>query len=426
MTVIHSGCLPIPVSTVPFHPREARPIMVESALSENGGVFSSPAFDSGGGLIAVYDSGINRVRIMSSSDLSPVNSLKPTRWPMRLGFSPGGNFLSIRSHQGWVENYLAARPEASRIDIDSPEAIRDDIQRAEIWDLRTGQAVSDLRCDAEETSAPKGGWLWAHKKAIFRGYRSSAILAAQFSSNDGIFSLLCYNGVQQQWDTRNWQRLEDISPPPFWREMTRFVNAGYWTGNSAAGQSADGQIAILSVRMKSLGFGSTHVWNRAEARVRSLPGKCGTRCVPVYSLSTDKKRLALACNSGFGYVLRAWDLDSQQEIPLKGANFGLIKGMPLIRGEGVAVSPDGHYLAAALLNQAESMVAPAGISRSDLRLWSLEQGGEVAAVAIDELVSYADYFRGVDLAFSPDSTLLALGGKRLRMYHTSRLVIPEH
>jgi hypothetical protein len=85
-TVICSGCLPVPVSTVPFHPREARPIMAELAQSENSGVFSSPVFDSAGGLIAVYDSGINRVRIMSSSDLSPVNSLKPTRRPMRLSF----------------------------------------------------------------------------------------------------------------------------------------------------------------------------------------------------------------------------------------------------------------------------------------------------------------------------------------------------
>ena len=77
-----------------------------------------------------------------------------------------------------------------------------------------------------------------------------------------------------------------------------------------------------------------------------------------------------------------------------------------------------------MLNQTESLAAPAGISRSDLRLWSLEQGGEVAAVPIDELVSYADYFRGVDLAFSPDSALLAVGGKRLRMYRTSLLVAP--
>ena len=56
---------------------------------------------------------------------------------------------------------------------------------------------------------------------------------------------------------------------------------------------------------------------------------------------------------------------------------------------------------------------PFEISRSDLRLWSLEDGRELMSIPINDLIFYADYFRGADLAFSPDSALLAVGGKRL-------------
>jgi len=46
-----------------------------------------------------------------------------------------------------------------------------------------------------------------------------------------------------------------------------------------------------------------------------------------------------------------------------------------IRGDGVAVSPDGNYLAVALLDLAEALIvtpvpAPLRITRSDLRIWS--------------------------------------------------------
>lgn len=420
-----SGCLPIPVSTVRFHAREARPILAESAQSENNGSFSSPVFDITGQRFAVYDSGSNQVQILRSPSLAPIQSLKPKQRPMRLRFSPGGNFLVIQSYQGWIENYLGAHPESSGIQIDSPEAVRDDIQRVEVWDLKTGKTIPDLRCDAEETRPPMGGWLWARKKVIARGYRSSAILTSRFSSDDGVFSILCHDGIQQQWNSQTWQRLEDIPPPPFWSELTRRVNGGYWAGNTAAGQSADGRIALLAVREKSLGFGTTHLWDRTQAHVSHLPGRCGTRGVPVYSLSADGKKLALLCNSGLGYELRAWDLDLQREIPLKGTNFSLTKGMPTFRSEGAAMSPDGRYVAAALLNQMEVLVAPGGVSRSDLRIWSLEQGREAAAVPMDDLVVDADYFRGVDLAFSPDSAILAVAGRRLRLYQTSLLVAPH-
>ena len=133
------------------------------------------------------------------------------------------------------------------------------------------------------------------------------------------------------------------------------------------------------------------------------------------------------CNKGIGHAVRAWDLGSGQEIPLADADFGLTRGAPIIRSEGVALSPDCRYLAVALLDQMEALLPnvlliPAGISRSELRLWSLEDGRELVSVPIDDLVIYADYFRGADLAFSPNNATPAVGGRRLRIYRLSNLV----
>ena len=82
-SLIVAGCVPIPVSTVPLHPREERRAAVEATESEKSGTFSAPVFDASGALIAAYGSGSNRVSIFRSSDLTPVMSLKPTRRPRR-------------------------------------------------------------------------------------------------------------------------------------------------------------------------------------------------------------------------------------------------------------------------------------------------------------------------------------------------------
>ena len=426
VTIIAAGCLPIPVSTVPLHPREERRIAVESAQSEKYGTFSSPVFDTSGALLAAYDSGSGLVWIFHSTDLTPVNSLQPTRRPRRLSFSPGGHFLVIETHQGWVDDYLRGRPSLSRVDIDSPEAVRDDIQRAEVWNLRTGQTISDLSCDAVETSEPEGGWLWARRWAITPGYRSSALLEGHFSADETEFSVLCWNGVQQRWDSRTWERLESLPPPPFWGALMRRETAKSLAGNDTASRSADGRIAVLRVREKSFGFGTTYIWDRKASQAQRLPGECAARLQPVYALSSDGSRIVVVCNKGLGYSIRAWGLGSGQEIPLRDVDFGLLRGAPIIRGEGVALSPDGRYLAVALLNLTEALVVtplptPLGISRSDLRLWSLEEGRELVSVPIDDLVVHGDYFRGVDLAFSPDSATLAVAGRRFRIYRLSDL-----
>jgi hypothetical protein len=70
MTLSMLGCLPVPVSVVPLHPRQVRPIKLESAQSESKEAFSCPAFDKAGERIAVYDSGANQIMIARSSDLT--------------------------------------------------------------------------------------------------------------------------------------------------------------------------------------------------------------------------------------------------------------------------------------------------------------------------------------------------------------------
>jgi WD40 repeat protein len=425
IVLVGAGCIAIPVSTVPFHPREARPVAIESAALEHDATLSLPTFDASGAFLAVYNSDNNRVQIFRSADLTPLDDLEPRRWPRRLGFSPQGTFLVIEAHQGWVADHLLRAESDPRADIDSPKAIRDDIQRAEIWNVRSGQTVSDLSCDEVTTSRPKGGWLWAKDWAITPGYRSSALLEAHFSADESVFSMLCWDGVQQRWDSHTWQRLENIPPPAFWNALMGLTSAQWLTQNDVASRSADGRFVVLRIRESNFGLVSIYVWNQDVSEARKLPGECDSRLQPVNVVSHDGLKIVAVCNKGMGYSLRAWDLGSGRQIPLQNTDFG-IGSNPTIRGEGVALSPDGRYLAVALLDLTEALVvapipAPLALSRSDLRLWSLEDGREVASIPIDELRVYDDYFRGVDLAFSPDSATLAVAGHRLRIYRLSDL-----
>ena len=426
VTFAISGCIPVPVSTVPLHPHEERPVAVESVPAENFGLFSLPAFDNSGTLLAVYDSGSNLIQILRSADLTPVQSLKPTRRPRRLSFSPGGQFLAIEAYQGWIDNYLNKRGPSEHVDIDSPEAIRDNIQRAEVWNLRTGQTIPDLSCDAVVTSAPEGGWLWARRWAVTPGYRSSALLEAHFSADEMEFSVLCWDGVQQRWDSRTWQRLENIPPPSFWDTLMGLTTAKWLAESDPASRSIDGRITLLRVREKSFGFPTIYIWDRYTGQARKLPGECASRLQPINALSLDRNRIVAVCNKDLGHAVRVWDLGSGEELRIEDAEFGFIAGIPTIRGEGVALSPDGRYLAVAVLGQMEYLLpnvllAPAGISRSDLRLWNLDDRKELVTVPIDELDGGTSYFMGVDLTFSPDSKTLTVAGRKLRIYQMKDL-----
>jgi WD40 repeat protein len=128
-----------------------------------------------------------------------------------------------------------------------------------------------------------------------------------------------------------------------------------------------------------------------------------------------------------GYAIRAWDLRSGDEIVLNDAEFGFKEGLPTLTGGGIALSPDGRYLAVALLAQMEALLPnvlliPSGIDRSDLQLWNIDEGQKLVAVSIDNLVGGVSYFSGVDLAFSPDHSLLAVSGRQLRIYRLQDLI----
>lgn len=427
-----AGCVPVPVSTVPLYPREERPVVVESALVENYGIFSVPAFDTNGNLLAVYDSGSNLVKILRSADLKLIDSFKPLRRPRRLSFSPSSRYLVIEAHQGWVDDFLSGKgTSTSHVDIDSPEAIKDNIQRAEVFDLHTGQTISNLACDAVVTSEPEGGWLWARRWAITPGYRSSVLLEAHFSVDETEFTVLCWNGVQQRWNSRTWQRLDDVPPPPFWDPVMGLGTVKWLAKKDPASGSADGQFVLLQVREKHCGFPAINIWDRNTSQTLRLPGACANRLQPIYALSRDGNRIVVACNKDLGYAVQVWDLGLGEELPLEDAKFGLIDGIPTLRSEGVALSPDGRYLAVALLGQMEYLLPnllliPAGISRSDLRVWDLMEGTAPVTVPIDELEGGTTFFRGVELTFSPDSQTLVVAGRRLRLYQMRDLAACSH
>jgi hypothetical protein len=365
------------------------------------------------------------VRLLRTADLSVLRELEPAYRPRRLGFSPQGNYLVIEAHQGWVADYLAGVDASAGARLDSSAATRDDIQRAEVWNLHTGQSIAGLACDAVATTAPKGGWLWARDRAITPGYRSAALLTAYFGAEESEFSMLCWNGVRQRWDSRDWQRLADVPPPPGWEALMHLTTAQWLAGSDVASRLASGRHLAMRVRSERFGFGTVHVWDLKAGTEFALPGDCDSRVQPVQALAEDARRIVAVCARGLGQVLRAWDLAPARELPLRGAAFGMTSN-PTIRAEGIALSPDGRMLAVALLDLTEALIvtpvpAPLATARSDLRIWSVDDGRELASLPIDELDGVHDYFRGIDVTFSPDATLLAVAGRRLRIYRVADL-----
>lgn len=427
-----SGCVPVPTSTVPLQHRETCPVAAQSEKAENGGDFSAVVFDRSGSLVAAYDSGSDRVRIFRASDLREINSLKPARRPRRLSFSPTGRFLVIEAQAGWIEEHLEGRPsgaksDSSHVSIDSPEAVRDNIQRVEIWELSTGRTVNDLACDDSETSDPQGGWLWAKNWAIVPGYRTAPIIGSHFSQDESEFSILCWNGVRQRWDTRTWSRRDNLPAPEFWSGLMNHMPAMLLADEGVSCVSADGRVVAFRVRERAFGFGTAFTWDLNSGLAQRIPGDAPVHALPVSGLSADGKRLATICGKGLGHSIRVWDLGVGREMKLENADFNLGRGGAEIRSQGVALSSDGHYLAASLLAQSEALVVTplpgvAGfLTRSDLRVWNVDEGRELVSVPIDDVVGEANYFHGVDLAFSPDGSLLALAGRQIRIYRMSDL-----
>ena len=177
-----TGCVPVPVNSVPLHFREDRPVAVESAPLENG-AYALPTFDSTGNRLAVYDSGSDSVKVLRSSDLSLLSEIKPKNRPVRLYFSPQNNFLIIqtllKSSIVSVRNSMAW-----------------EYERVEVWDLKDGRLILNTGC----TGVPH-------------------LLESHFSADEAKFSILCENGTQQSWETTSWQSIENLPPPHFWEEI---------------------------------------------------------------------------------------------------------------------------------------------------------------------------------------------------------------
>jgi hypothetical protein len=257
--------------------------------------------------------------------------------------------------------------------------------------------------------------------AIAPGYRSSALLEAHLSADETELSVLCWDGVQQRWDSRNRQRLANLPPPPFWEPLMGMTTARWLAESDPAGRSTDGRIALLRVRERDVGFPTLYLWDRNTGHARQLPGECASRLQPVYGISRDGNRVVAACNKDLSHAVRIWDLGSGAELPVENAEFGISAGLPTIRGEGVALSPDGRYLAVALLRQVEALLVTVGfqateISRSDLRLWNVEGGKEIVSIPIDELDGGTSVFRGWIWPSPPDGKALVVAGRWLRIY----------
>ena len=94
------------------------------------------------------------------------------------------------------------------------------------------------------------------------------------------------------------------------------------------------------------------------------------------------------------------------------------------------MSPDGRYLAVVILNLDKMLIGspfvlmgvpPIVLHRSDLRLYGLEQNRELIAIPIENLL-----YKGIDVTFSADSSMLAIADKRIRIYRLRDLITKPH
>jgi len=428
IAVLLGGCVavPVPVSTVPLHPRQLGPGTIESAPAEAEGRYHALAFDAEGRRIAAHDTGSGRVRLFDPASLVPLQDVMLVRHPRGLGISPGGDWLVVHAHDGATSDHLAGRARPARVDIDAPEAMLDRIERVEVHGLRGGRSLVDLQCDEVHTVPPQAGWLWARRWAIAPGARISNVLDATVSADDFTLTLLCEGGRAQRWDLRTGARLADGAPPGFGPALNL-------AGLSLPASTPDGAVIALALYAPGQPAGQVHLWDRPGDVLSPLPGKCPLGEVPPQAFSADGRRIVLLCKHGLGRAVRVWELDTARERPLENAGFGLAGGLPTLRAEGVAISPDGRHVATALVSLMSGMVVSPllpgmalGLERSDLRVWRVDDGREVAAIDIDDLVVHpTDALRGIDLAFSPDGRLLVLAGKRLRVFRWAVLTGKE-
>jgi WD40 repeat protein len=422
LTVLH-GCVmvPVPVSTDLRHPRASRAIAVEISAPTPRGAYSAPAFDPSGERLAVFDSSTHDIQVRRTDDLSLVASVKPDRWARRLTFSPSGRFLIAETHVAWMDDHIRSFDEGRDWDLRDRE-YQDNIQQAEVWALDSSQRLAALSCDGVQTSEPQHGWLWAREKTLLPGFRTSALLAARFTSDESKFEAHCWTGVTQRWDTTSWTRLPDLPATPTWTGVMPRLHPGLLVDNGGTASSADGSTLIVRALEPGPSNRTAYLWPPSKSTHRRWPSGCALTELPVQSLSKDGRWAAALCNSGLGSAVNVWETGRDQDRPVAGADFGLMKGGALIRSAGVALSPDGRYLAVAVLSASQWMVITplpglvGAVEHSDLRLWRLSDDAEIVSMPVDDLIGSASHFRGVDIAISPATDRLAVAGRKLRLY----------
>jgi len=393
-----TGCVPVPINTVPLHFRDDPPVVVESTPLEDGS-YALPAFDCTGKRLAVYDSSSDSVKLLRSSDLSLLTEIRPKNRPAQLYFSPRDNFLII---------HTLLKSSAYR----APNFMAWEFQRVEVWDLKNNQIILNTGCTGEPY-----------------------VLNSHFSADEAKFSILCADGMRHRWQTTSWQPTDNLPRPPFWGELLA-ANEADKNLYTKARSLPDGRFIALKFFPVRTGYSSNESyitrWNCTTNLAGEIPfgcrygqfyGCCDDEELPFQSLSADGNRIAVICKPGLGYSVRVWDYSSGKEVPLDDARIGFFSGpesQPHV--EGVALSPDGRYLAVAVPNLTKALVVTIlwegiPLHRSDLRLYSLEKNREIIAIPVEKL-----QFNRIDITFSADSSLLAVAGKRLRIYRLNDLV----
>lgn len=416
LAVLLTGCIPIPVptSTVMFHPREQLPPATATSDAIKYSQYVLPTFDRNGERLAVYDWRSDEIKILRTRDLAHLMSLKPSRWPKKIYFSPEGNYIVVLTEGDWVDKGMRMKqpPIQGHVDINSPEAILDWIEQVEIWDIKKNHKIKEACCDDVISIKPEGGWLWASNWTIRPGLKRSMIHDSKVSDDGNRLSLLCQNGVIQHWDLNHGNRLTDEPPPPYWdKRMSHDENA--------IRASNDRQSVLINL------LGKYGLWEEANRTLEFFDECLATYRQPSIPFSNDNKRIVLICHEGpIGIKLKIWDKFLRKEMPLQNSTFGM-DGGAIIHGNGVVISPDGKYLAAVLEAQLAAIYPslpslPMGNVQTDLRIWDIDTGEEIKNFDLNKIAS--DEYKGVQLAFSPDGLYMAVAGRKLLIYQIADLV----